>query len=121
MKKVKKKDIAFFAPATIERRMLSHIEQVIGLFHYFGYEPTTPEVGGFMAFEHKVFPGNRVIYSSKHGCLCKITFCDPGTGSFVGGSQSTQPKTWTGFFTAVRTHTRRLVAMRDAQYKFSAA
>lgn len=100
----------------------NHIpSQIRSLFHYFGYGPTTPEVGGYIGFEHKVFPGNLAIYAKHSGCVCKITFCAPNTGSFVMGSLSAMPKTWTGLFNALRNHTRRLIAMRDAQYKQKAA
>jgi hypothetical protein len=108
----KRKDIVFFAPPAIEKPKVSHIDHIKGLFHYFGYEPTTAETGGFIAFEHKVFIGNRVIYAKHHGCLCKVTFSEPVSGSFVG-SQSSLPKTWAGLFTAVRNHTRRVITMFD--------
>jgi hypothetical protein len=122
MKKAKKKDIMFFAPTLSEKPKGVNIDHVKGLFHYFGYEPTTPEVGGFMGFEHKLFEGNKVIYEQRSGFLCKITFCEPGTGSFATGSQSVCPKTWSGLFTAIKTHTRRLIFIRDlAQSKNKAA
>lgn len=108
----------FFAPTMPKH---SQIELVKGLFHYFGFKPSTPEVGGFLGYKHATFEGNLAIYEKRNGVVGKITFCEPNTGSFVHGSVSAMPKTWTGLFTALRNHTRRLIAMRDAQYKQKAA
>lgn len=121
MKKPKKKSLAPLVPPIPEKPKLTHIDHVKGLFHYFGYKPSTPEMGGFLAFKHATIEGNLAIYERRQGSMGKITFCEPNAGSFVHGSQSAMPKTWTGLFNALRNHTRRLIAMRDAQYKQKAA
>lgn len=121
MKKSKKNVAKTFTPPIPEKPKPTHIDYVKGLFHYFGYKPSTPEIGGFLAFKHATIEGNLAIYEKRNGSMGKITFCEPNTGSFVHGSQSAMPKTWTGLFNALRNHTRRLIAMRDAHYKQKAA
>lgn len=121
MKKPKKKEIAFFDSSAHNIFLPSlandpHSRHVKTILHYFGYELTEESVSGAMDFTHKSTEGNKCHFMRYNGFIGQVTFY--GTYREI---ICIRPKTWQGFFTGIRNHTRRLIAMRDAQYKNKAA
>ena len=119
MKKLKKKDITFFDSAAVFKLNLTddpHARHVKTIFHYFGYEMTEESISGAMDFTHKCTEGNKCHFMRFNGFIGQVTFYGPFREIIC-----IRPKTWQGLFNGIRNHTRRLIAMRDAQYKQKAA
>ncbi|GGH42961.1 hypothetical protein GCM10007423_39980 [Dyadobacter endophyticus] len=116
MKRLKNKDIAFFDSTVghIFRLDLAtdpHSRHVKTIFQYFGYEMTEESCSGALDFTHKCTEGNKCHFMRFNGFIGQVTFY--GSEGII----CIRPKTWQGFFNGIRNHTRRLIAMREAQYK----
>jgi hypothetical protein len=62
---------------------------------------------GTMDFKHKTTEGSLCSFTSFFGAIGQVIFINSD------GLQCVRPKTWQGLFTAIRSHTRRQLAIRD--------